>query len=216
MDCSWPGSSVHGILQERILEWDATPSSRGSNRHLLCFLHWQAGSLPTEPPGKPGLDDRSTHPSCSGQVGRTSSLFPFYPLGKNIDIPLEAQIKKEKSRMKRKSSLSVLKKFFSLFSNFQITFSHVYIDGNAFKVLLKSIPGSFCFTVSAQSCLTLCDLMDCSSPGSSVHRIFQERILEWVAISSSRGSSWPRDQTRISLVSCSGRQILDHGATWVY
>ena len=135
MDCSWPGSSVHGILQERILEWDATPSSRGSNRHLLCFLHWQAGSLPTEPPGKPGLDDRSTHPSCSGQVGRTSSLFPFYPLGKNIDIPLEAQIKKEKSRMKRKSSLSVLKKFFSLFSNFQITFSHVYIDGNAFKVL---------------------------------------------------------------------------------
>ena len=38
--------------------------------------------------------------------------------------------------------------------------------------------------VCAQSCLTLCDPMDCSSPGSSVHRIFQARILEWVAISS--------------------------------
>ena len=41
-----------------------------------------------------------------------------------------------------------------------------------------------------QSCPTLCDLMDCSPPGSSVHGILQARILEWVAISSSRGSSW--------------------------
>ena len=45
----------------------------------------------------------------------------------------------------------------------------------------------------AQSCPTLCDPMDCSPPGSSVHRIFQTRILEWVAISSSRGSSQSRD-----------------------
>ena len=43
------------------------------------------------------------------------------------------------------------------------------------------------------SCLTLCNLMDCSPPGSSVHRILQARILEWVAISSSRGSPQPRD-----------------------
>ena len=41
----------------------------------------------------------------------------------------------------------------------------------------------------AQSCPTLCDHMDCSLPGSSVHRILQARILEWVAISFSRGSS---------------------------
>ena len=44
-----------------------------------------------------------------------------------------------------------------------------------------------------QSCLTLRDPMDCSLPGSSVHGVFQARILEWVAISSSRGSSPPRD-----------------------
>ena len=50
----------------------------------------------------------------------------------------------------------------------------------------------------AQSCLTLCNLMDCSLPGSSVHGIFQSRVLEWVAISFSRGSSQPRDQTRVS------------------
>ena len=51
-----------------------------------------------------------------------------------------------------------------------------------------------------QSCPTLCDLMDCSPPGPSVHRIFQTRILEWVSISFSRGSSWPRDQTRGSIM----------------
>ena len=50
----------------------------------------------------------------------------------------------------------------------------------------------------AQSCPTLCHPMDCSPPGSSVHGILQARILEWVAISFSRASSWPRVQTRVS------------------
>ena len=47
------------------------------------------------------------------------------------------------------------------------------------------------------SCLTLCDPMDCSLPGSSVQGIFQARTTEWVAISFSRGSSWPRDWTSL-------------------
>ena len=55
---------------------------------------------------------------------------------------------------------------------------------------------------SIQSCLTLCDPMDCSSPGSSVRGILQARILEWVAISFSRGSSWPRDPTESHSVTC--------------
>ena len=50
----------------------------------------------------------------------------------------------------------------------------------------------------AQSCPTLCDPMDCSLPGSSIHGIFQARVLEWVAISFSRGSSQPRDQIWVS------------------
>ena len=54
---------------------------------------------------------------------------------------------------------------------------------------------------SLQSCSTLCDPMDCSPPGSSVHEIFQARILEWVVIPFSRGSSRPGDRTRISLSS---------------
>ena len=49
----------------------------------------------------------------------------------------------------------------------------------------------------AQSCLTLCDPMDCSLPGSSVHGICQAIVLEWIAISFSRGSSRPRDWTRV-------------------
>ena len=51
-----------------------------------------------------------------------------------------------------------------------------------------------------QLCLTLCDPMDCSLPSSSIHGIFQARILEWIAISFSRGSSQSRDRTRVSCI----------------
>ena len=59
-----------------------------------------------------------------------------------------------------------------------------------------------------------CNPKDYSLPGSSIHGIRQARILEWVAISFSRGSSWPRDQTQVSCVSCIGWQILYLWATW--
>ena len=60
VDCSPPGSSVRGILQARMLEWVAMPSSRGSSSpgdqtHVWYLLHWQVGSLPLVPPGKPSL-----------------------------------------------------------------------------------------------------------------------------------------------------------------
>ena len=61
MDSSLPGSSVHGILQARILEWLAMPSSKRIylaqqlNPHFPGLLHWQAGSLPLTPPGTPLL-----------------------------------------------------------------------------------------------------------------------------------------------------------------
>ena len=58
-----------------------------------------------------------------------------------------------------------------------------------------------CAVKSLPSCPTLCDPMDCSPPGSSVHGILQARILEWVAVASCRGPSWPRDFTCISCVS---------------
>ena len=67
-----------------------------------------------------------------------------------------------------------------------------------------------CCCLFAQSCPTLCDSMDYSLLGSSVHGISQARILEWVAIPFSRGSSQPRDRT---LVFYMGRRILYHWAT---
>ena len=65
---------------------------------------------------------------------------------------------------------------------------------------------------SLQSCLTLCDFKNCSPPGSSVCGISQARILEWVAISSSRGSTQPSNQTPVSFT---GRGILYHSVTGV-
>ena len=57
-----------------------------------------------------------------------------------------------------------------------------------------------CCCLVAKSCLTLCDPMDCTLPGSSVHGISQARTLEWLAISFSRRSSQPRDRTHISCI----------------
>ena len=66
----------------------------------------------------------------------------------------------------------------------------------------------------AQSYLTLCNPMDCSPPGSSVHGILQARLLEWVAMPSSRGSSQSRDQTHISHVSARAGGFFTISTTW--
>ena len=68
MDCSSPGSSIHGILQARILERAAISSSRASSRtraqiHISCLLHWQVGSLPLVPPG-----GKKYYPSLNYQI----------------------------------------------------------------------------------------------------------------------------------------------------
>ena len=68
-----------------------------------------------------------------------------------------------------------------------------------------------CVHVLTQLHPTLCDPRDCGPPGSSVHVILQARILEWVAISYSKGSSQPREQTQVT---CIVRQILYHCAAW--
>ena len=60
----------------------------------------------------------------------------------------------------------------------------------------------------AQPYPTLCDPMDRRPPGSPVYRILQARILKWVVMPSSRGSSQPRNPTRISFISCIGRRVL--------
>ena len=81
------------------------------------------------------------------------------------------------------------------------------VEGSALSVFgkhdwLQDFSTRFNKRVSTQSCPTLCDPWDCSPPGSSVPRIFQARILEWVAISFSRIPSQPRNWTQVSCVSC--------------
>ena len=68
-----------------------------------------------------------------------------------------------------------------------------------------------CVYSVTESCLTLCSPMDCSSPGSSVHGTLQARILEWVAMPSSRGSSQPKDWTQVS---CTAGKFFTHWTTW--
>ena len=64
-------------------------------------------------------------------------------------------------------------------------------------IILFCICLAFSVRACVLSCVWLCDPMGCSPSGFSVHAVFQARMLEWVAISSSRGSSWPGDRTRL-------------------
>ena len=73
----------------------------------------------------------------------------------------------------------------------------------------------------AQSCPTLCDPMDCNLSGSSIHGIFQPRVLEWIAISFSRGFSQPRNRIRVSCIAgrfftdWAMREAYQHASKWL-
>ena len=95
------------------------------------------------------------------------------------------------------------------FLDFRLVHLFILTHNDLIVILGKSLTQ----LLSLQSCSTLCHPMDCSPPGFSVHKILQARILEWVAISYSRGSSRPWDQAPILCISCIGRQILNHCAT---
>ena len=75
MNCSLLGSSVHGILQARILEYVVMPSSRGLKSHLLSVLHWQAGSLPLAPLGKSSFVCKCLPNIARGMLILKSDLF---------------------------------------------------------------------------------------------------------------------------------------------
>ena len=96
---------------------------------------------------------------------------------------------------------------------------HVFLDYfqpvNILNTLISQMNAflaSIIAITQSLSCVRLfCDPMDCILPGSYVHGIFQARILEWVAIFSSRGSSQLRDGTHVSCISCIDSRILYHG-----
>ena len=78
--------------------------------------------------------------------------------------------------------------------------------------LLTFLPPAVCLVT--QLCPTLCDPLDCSPPASSAHGVFQAKILEWVSISSSRKSSWPRDWTHVSSVPSIAGGFFSHQVTF--
>ena len=92
--------------------------------------------------------------------------------------------------------------FFRNAGRYMYTGTHVYIYLYVYVCVCVCV-----CVLSHFSCVRLCNPMDCSPPGSSLHGILQARMLEWVAISFSRENSRPRDQTRVS---CTGRQVLYH------
>ena len=105
-------------------------------------------------------------------------------------------------------SIEIISYFFVLLN----IFHYILIIKFGLNCVKSTILNDAC--LPGQSCPTLCDLKNCSPPGSSIHGNLQAKILEWFAISYSRASSWSRGQTYVFCVSCIGRWILYHWATW--
>ena len=105
----------------------------------------------------------------------------------------------------------VVSSYFLLLYHSDFPFNEIpWVSNFYFKASGLQLDYACAHAKSLESCLTLCDPMDCSPAGSSVHWILQARILEWVPMPSSRVSSRPRDQTWVSYVSCIDRWLLYH------
>ena len=72
-----------------------------------------------------------------------------------------------------------------------------------------------CVSSGTQSCLTLCNPMDCRPPGSSVHDVFQARLLEWLAIFFLQGIFLTQGSNPVPCISCNVRRVLCHWVMWL-
>ena len=188
MDCSLPGSSIHGIFQARILEWVAISFFRRFFRPRAwtqvsgtvgrCFTVWTIrevraweGMVEIR---HAKINDWTTHFfSYSTVWARSSGVLAPWPSGNNSE-------------------------------GMQLWSGLVVVGEVVYKYALCM------HAKSLQLCLTPYNPMDCSPQGSSVHGILQARIVEWSAMSSSRGSSWPKHRTCVSYVSWICRQVFYH------
>ena len=96
---------------------------------------------------------------------------------------------------------------------FLVKKKHFGQEKNQYAIDLKGRKGMKVKEIVAQLCLILRDPMDCSPPGSSVHGLLQARILKWLAIPFSRGSSQPRDWSSVSCASCITSRFFSIWAT---
>ena len=213
VDYSPPVSTVHGILQARILERVAISFSRACCKPrdqtcIFCLLHWQTVSFPLMPSGKPS----GFHISLNFCIPREWARFfttwrSFFGIpswlcpvtsgvGRNVTCLLLCQCLGLSIPLCRLPPLEVPSGYRGLGQH------HCLLRGGikgwdfyctAFPIKTDSV-----LCLVAQSCLTLCDPVNCSPPGSSVHGVLQVRILEWAAMPSSRESSQPRDRTQVS------------------
>ena len=221
-ECSPPGSSVHGILQATTLEWVAIPFSRGSSwprdqTQVSCttgrfFTIWVTREVQDYWDGllfpSPGdLPNPGTKP-------RSSAL-------QADSLPSESQCTRIEFTDQDTEWLNGLKNKTQLYTAsrrltpaLKIDTGSKWKDGRWYSKEMAAKrtweDGGVCMCSVAMLCLTLCNPMDCSSQGSSVHGISPARILEWIAISFSGESSWSRVQTRTSYIS---RQMLYHWAS---
>ena len=173
MDCSRTFSSIHGIFQSRILEWVAVSYSRGS-------------SWPRDP----------AHISCVSCIdwwlpyNCTASI-----IEKNRTKPKNWRKKESQHFLNELINLDFysLVQSSNLYSNYCLCLLTSLFTGREWRIEVK-------WSEVAQSCPTLCDPMDCSLSGSSIHGIFQARMLEWISISFSRGPFHPRNRTQVSRI----------------
>ena len=173
MDCSLPGSSVHGIFQARVLEWGAIAFSCNSSiMSVLSITFWP--SLPTFKliPDSKILSDMPTLVIHDSSVILLSLIYFHYYLTYIINHCDE---------------ISPAYTCLACFFFFHLDKFWLNLNFHLFIAWVSEWVSEV-----AQSCLTL--------PGSSTHGILQARILEWGAISFSRGSSRLRDRTQVSRI----------------
>ena len=190
MNHSMPGLPVHHQLPE----FTQTPIHRVSD--AIQLSHPQSSPSPPAPnPSQHQSFPMSQLFAWGGQSTAVSALALFLP---------------EKSQGYSSEWTGWIslqsKELLRVFSNTTIQ-KHQFFS-TQLSLVGYNLQGSLLACVHAKSHLTLCNPMYCSLPGFSVHGFLQARILEWVSVSSSRGCSQPRDQTRVSYISCIGRQGL--------
>ena len=202
MDCSPPGSSIHGIFQARTLEWVAISFSRASSwprdqTQVFCVASrsftnwakmeawwWRAERLIRD---RVGLVHRRQGPFSS-----------FHPFSGACSFPSSC-------RPAHHGQLGLTPTKSAVRSR-HIEGDWMENHGHISRHVTRTFPNPQSLTDLSHECmlspfsLTLCDPMDCSPPGSSVHGILQIRVLEWVATPSSGGSSQSREPTWISLL----------------
>ena len=185
---------------------------------ILQLYLWQFGNTTSYFPGGSDSKESACNTGDSGSFagsGRSSGEGNGYPLHYSC---LENSVDRE-AWWAEIHGVAKSPTWLIDFNTFTLSLSHWTV--NLTLLILSHFPRFwhtqylvFSWCVCAWPCLALCDPMNCSLPGSSVHGISQARILEWVAIFSSRGSSWPSTQNYTSWISWISRQILYHCTTW--